>query len=205
MKNNQTLLLVATLCAGLLAAAGANATQVSVNNYSFESDVLADGFNIVGVTGWSGGGVFNPSIASFTSVPDGVNTLWINSGSAAQTLSTVLTANMAYTLMVDVGDRIDWDTFPGYSVALLAGSTILASESSLMPNNGFLTSTVNYTALAGNPFLGTALTILLTTNGTQVNFDNVRLDASPVPIPAAAWLLGSGLLGLVGVARRKTA
>lgn len=26
-----------------------------------------------------------------------------------------------------------------------------------------------------------------------------------VPVPAAAWLLGSGLLGLVGVARRKTA
>lgn len=29
--------------------------------------------------------------------------------------------------------------------------------------------------------------------------------ANPVPVPAAAWLLSSGLLGLVGVARRKTA
>jgi hypothetical protein len=28
---------------------------------------------------------------------------------------------------------------------------------------------------------------------------------SPVPVPAAAWLLGSGLLGLMGVARRKKA
>jgi len=27
--------------------------------------------------------------------------------------------------------------------------------------------------------------------------------ASPVPVPAAAWLFGSGLLGLIGVARRK--
>lgn len=27
--------------------------------------------------------------------------------------------------------------------------------------------------------------------------------AAPVPVPAAAWLLGSGLLGLIGVARRK--
>lgn len=27
--------------------------------------------------------------------------------------------------------------------------------------------------------------------------------AAPIPVPAAAWLLGSGLLGLVGVARRK--
>lgn len=29
--------------------------------------------------------------------------------------------------------------------------------------------------------------------------------ASPVPVPAAAWLFGSGLIGLIGVARRKKA
>jgi hypothetical protein len=33
-------------------------------------------------------------------------------------------------------------------------------------------------------------------------FDNIV--ASTVPIPAAAWLLGSGLLGLLGVARRRS-
>lgn len=35
----------------------------------------------------------------------------------------------------------------------------------------------------------------------RVSFSNTQ--ASPVPVPAAAWLLGSGLLGLVGVSRRK--
>ena len=28
-------------------------------------------------------------------------------------------------------------------------------------------------------------------------------DVSPVPVPAAVWLFSSGLLGLIGVARRK--
>jgi hypothetical protein len=37
--------------------------------------------------------------------------------------------------------------------------------------------------------------------------DNVSIsaDVSAVPVPAAVWLFGSGLLGLVGVARRKKA
>jgi len=35
--------------------------------------------------------------------------------------------------------------------------------------------------------------------------DNVLIDATVVPLPAAAWLFGSGLLGLVGIGRRKKA
>lgn len=31
----------------------------------------------------------------------------------------------------------------------------------------------------------------------------VNAAASPIPVPAAVWLFGSGLLGLVGIARRK--
>ncbi len=31
----------------------------------------------------------------------------------------------------------------------------------------------------------------------------IAVDVAPVPLPAAAWLFGAGLLGLVGVARRK--
>lgn len=33
--------------------------------------------------------------------------------------------------------------------------------------------------------------------------DNVHVEVSAVPVPAAAWLFGSGLLGLIGVARRR--
>ena len=43
-------------------------------------------------------------------------------------------------------------------------------------------------------------------SGFNANFDitSVHVDAvSQVPVPAAVWLFGSGLLGLVGVARRR--
>lgn len=36
-------------------------------------------------------------------------------------------------------------------------------------------------------------------------FGNFSFAAAAVPVPATAWLFGSGLLGLIGVARRKTA
>lgn len=39
-------------------------------------------------------------------------------------------------------------------------------------------------------------------NNGAFAIDNFRFEGNPVPVPAAAWLLGSGLLGLMGVARR---
>ena len=39
--------------------------------------------------------------------------------------------------------------------------------------------------------------------GTGATADSFTLNVGAVPVPAAAWLFGSGLLGLVGVARRK--
>jgi len=43
--------------------------------------------------------------------------------------------------------------------------------------------------------------IRLTQNGSTIGFDNLTFNA--VPVPAAVWLFGSGLIGLIGIARRK--
>jgi hypothetical protein len=37
----------------------------------------------------------------------------------------------------------------------------------------------------------------------EIFIDDVYLGVTAVPVPAAVWLFGSGLLGLIGVARRK--
>jgi hypothetical protein len=40
--------------------------------------------------------------------------------------------------------------------------------------------------------------------GLPVVYNGATITTSAVPVPAAAWLFGSGLIGLVGIARRKT-
>jgi len=43
-------------------------------------------------------------------------------------------------------------------------------------------------------------------NGSGIFYDNIVFaEVSPIPVPAAVWLFGSGLIGLIGVARRKKA
>ena len=93
--------------------------------------------------------------------------------------------------------------------------------------NGFMTSSgtanVNYnlygTGVAQAAAIGSTESLYgLTGNGTTtgqalayllgtVSFDGTTLaftgETAAVPIPAAGWLLGSGILGLLGVARRK--
>ncbi|MGB5717403.1 MAG: VPLPA-CTERM sorting domain-containing protein [Gammaproteobacteria bacterium] len=95
-----------------------------------------------------------------------------------------------------------------------ADRTLLAS----VPYNGETQFDIDVTdfinnqlAIASN-FAGFSLLLPNATSDLSVfNFDGSISDNPPVlmlttvPIPAAVWLFGSGLLGLVGIARRKKA
>lgn len=110
-----------------------------------------------------------------------------------QTLNETLAANSEYTLSVDVGNiktdgspqhPFDFSGFPNYRIDLLAGGQVLASdENTLRPGEGrFLLSTVRYSTGSQHPQLGLPLGIRLvnlnSAVGTEVNFDNVRLQRS---------------------------
>jgi len=114
-----------------------------------------------------------------------------------QTLAASLQSLTRYTLTVEVGNiandvnaPFQFAGFPNYRIDLLAGTNVIASDNNtLLPGEGrFLTSTVNATTTNNHSFAGQPLGIRLVNRnnapGIEVNFDNVRLDASPVPTPA---------------------
>jgi len=67
-----------------------------------------------------------------------------------------------------------------------------------------LQATMSFTG-ASFASLGLAPGAYVWTWGSGESADSYTLNVGTVPVPAAVWLFGSGLLGLVGVARRKKA
>jgi len=88
-----------------------------------------------------------------------------------------------------------------------AAGMVLAGSGCIHGDFGsFVTCTATYTAPISGGTVGQALKISLQNivgsfSTEQANFDNVRLTA--VPLPAAVYLFGSGLIGLISIARRK--
>lgn len=75
------------------------------------------------------------------------------------------------------------------------GTTVIAAGNIMDYHTG-LAYMVGQGIMQNGPFQGIRVT---------VGLEGQDPLAAPVPLPAAAWLLGSGLLGLIGVARRKAA
>ena len=220
------LISAAAFAAATLTAAQAGATAIAVTNPSFEQDTTyqnsigtADLWTSGSISGWSvtgDTGYWHPSTYEYpgggdtntpaTNVPDGVNVAYSNGGTIAQTLATTLADSTTYTLGVWIGHRADgyWND---YTIELLAGGTVIASAfDPIDPGPGqFGHTTLTYSAGASDPHAGQALGIEFVTNGAQVNYDAVTLNASAVPEPKGLALVAAGLIGLGLMRRRATA
>lgn len=151
-----------------------------------------------------------------------------------QTLAATLAADTTYQLSVEVGnigsgtaingETFDLSGFPGYRVELLADLnpltigeevTLAADLNSLViAERRFATSTVLFDSSLRPDLVGEALAIRLVhlnlplglpgDPDSEVDFDAVRLEITPVPEPAGVLLAGAALAtGLLFLRRRK--
>jgi hapalindole H/12-epi-hapalindole U/12-epi-fischerindole U synthase len=135
-----------------------------------------------------------------------------------QTLSESLQPFTTYTLTVRIGNialgyAVDntfynLNGFPGYRVDLMAGSTVLSSDSTsagVIPEGQWGLSTLVFSTGAAETLASGNLGIRLVNLNVidplapsadlEVDFDAVQLDASPIPEPSIAALILLAALG----------
>ena len=107
------------------------------------------------------------------------------------------------------GDFGMYDGYIGWSARRILVTGFLASGGTVtqsIPVNSFVDTFSNHDlpfmrSLSAVSFEGSGAGNFYYANGFAL--DNLEIEVSPVPLPAAAWLLGSALIGLAGVAKRR--
>lgn len=151
----------------------------------------ASGFS-GGISGVFGVGTITPNGLLETALVSGTGSLSIFDGSQTLTavlnwvdIATVGTGGILNVLGAANLNNIAYSGTNGDLLALFNAGT------------GTQTATFQFTS-------PTSLTDLFTTSTTTTS-TSFSGSINPIPVPPALWLFGSGLLGLVGIARRKKA
>lgn len=200
---------------------GALATALPVANPSFEADTPDNNWvywpdassprRLQGqITGWTLSaptqqGVHRFTAAEFSSIPDGLNVAYVNTGYISQIITgKSVIAGHIYTLEAMAGKRLDQATRTiSYALELLAGGNQLAYLQDTVDTPGtFELASLVYPAtqnLAGD------LEIRLWSFGGQSSFDAVSLSNAtppPAPIPGSVALMLTGLVGMSALGLR---
>lgn len=197
-----------------------NNTSFVVNLDVSSADFLASNSNyVLGGTGLS-------SLTTWLSTADRTNTLFSIQGSLSTPVGGLTTSNT-----IETEPLVDTRSGP-ISVGLDSIATFIGVQNQILgSSNGAQTNDGDFFNDFGSPaigfqseaLLGSALGFYQLVQGgraTQGSFSNLggtwlldfaggqaslTYSVSAVPLPAAFWLLGSGLLGMMGVSRRKSA
>ena len=150
---------------------------------------------ITGSMGLTGNFSANPDLGTATDIT--LNTVVGTSGTGdiggTVGFGTVGIINNGLISLASFAPIVDLMNIGGWQLDLTSLSVVDQSTNLLtMQGNG---------TLSGNLFDATSAS--WTFSAQTASSYSMTVTASPVPVPAAVWLFGSGLLGLVGIAGRK--
>ena len=212
----KTLLSITILAASIAAA---NAAAITIENSSFETAALDPGGWNNTLDSWVNPGVagdtFIEYIAGFSAEGDQHIGLQAPAGGGIQTiyqdLAESFAPNTVYSLVAATGNRNASFSTPGVSSAIygLADSSgsVLASIEALAPaaESTFEDGpTLTFTTPASGGPNGPIRIVLMNDSATpgRAHFDNIRLDASPIPEPVTTGLIALGSVLLLRRRRR---
>jgi len=183
---------------------GIDLDQTANLYYGIKNDLYLNGFSTDG-GGISGSEIFRFSSAGVNSIvytgssnmqtitggiytqPTRMTLAFSGSGSMVQDATTAALSNANG----DVGAL--WEVTGDFSVNILIEAQVAE------------TGVGNYLGWEpGNDLFNRLQTVGISQFGTGSSVDTGFYYETVVPVPAAVWLFGSGLIGLIGIARRKT-
>lgn len=126
----------------------------------------------------------------------GITTTSILTSNGDEHFSAVFASSVGAVSFDTYRNGLGPTTVSVFSNATLLGTFTPAGNPNDQGFMGFISTGPAITSFEWNSTLGGQL---------NTGIDNLRSAPMAAPVPAAAWLLGSGLLGLIGVARRKAA
>ena len=172
---------IMTACVAVAMLSGVTSTQAALVN-----------FEITGTIDWAAGGNSFGVSLNDTITASGVFDDAVLSAGTGEVDFTVSGNDMT----IDVNGTIFTDSMDVFGGALMyldngALDDLQYGTEESIPDNDFNSF---YTDFSGGPYGAATFTGIWSTTVTT----------SAVPVPAAVWLFGSGLLGLIGFARRKS-
>ena len=116
----------------------------------------------------------------------------------------VLTPDAGFQVMLNSFDIAGWTTGTYVSqIRVLNQSDTILFDSGVIDINS--SSTPRHLTFPSESIVSSEPLRIEIHDLGNLGLDNVNFDQAVVPIPEAVWLFGSGLLGLVGIARRNHA
>jgi len=117
-------------------------------------------------------------------------------------LSTTYTIDLSLWTVFGTGGIGRWDTSSGDALELFSNPTLGVPLGYTSGTNISGSATKNGSSFSSIGFTPGSY-VSTFSNGSIT--DSITVNIGVVPIPAALWLFGSGLLGLIGMARHKKA